>query len=64
MENPVDVRHSHAQAERHRLGLVSEMNGLRFRFLPRSKSCGGVRNGRTVGEWLGGVGGGLVAMFM
>ena len=62
MAAPVDVKYKYERAEGCLLYIVSWMGGRRCCCIPRSKIRGEVHNGGTVGEWLGGVGGGLVAM--
>ena len=64
MTAPVDVKRPYARAEWRLLDLVSDMGGWRCRCLSLSKNHGGVHNGGNVGEWIGGVGGGLVATLM
>ena len=64
MAASVDAKRPYEQEERRLLDLVSEMGGRRCRCLPLSKICCGLNNGGTVGECLGGVGGGMVEMLM
>ena len=60
----MDVKHPYAQAERCPLDLVINMSGQRCHFLPHSQRFGGLHNGGTIGEWLGGIVGGIVTMLM
>ena len=62
MAAPLDVNRPYAQVERCPLDIIIDIGGQRCRCLPRSKNSGGVHNGGTVGGWLGGVGGGVVAI--
>ena len=64
MAAPVDMNIPYGRAKRHPLDLVSETSGQKCCCIPLSKSCGGVNDSGTIGEWTGGIGGGLVMMFM
>ena len=59
---PADVKRSYGKAERRLLDLIREMGGRICRCLSLSQSCGRLHNSGTVGEWIGGIGCGLVEM--
>ena len=52
------------RAKQLHLGRISNMVGQKYRSLPRSQCRGRVHNNSTIGEYLGGIGGGLAAMLM
>ena len=64
MADPVYAKRPYERAERRRLDIIIKWGGQICHCIPHLQSRGGVHNGGTIGEFLGGVGGGLVEMLM